>query len=177
MIFYFFNFLSSPKPDPPRNLTTQIFFEFVKVGCQFSLSRQAVPYLGTWKGKGFLSFDCVFPGQPDMSICVAEVAGRTRTIFIEEFAKVLWARFFRDLKVTIFDCVSINCCMVFHSSQCFLYLYYISILLLKLLSSVNTPIRDKKDTDVILARLQNSKVKIKIKVVLFPLFLYNVKFP
>ena len=38
--------------------------------------------------KAFCPFDCVFPGQPDISICVAEVAGRTRTIFIEELTKV-----------------------------------------------------------------------------------------
>ena len=69
-----------------------MFFEFVKGGCELSLSRKAVPYLGTSKGNGFLSFDCVFPGQPDISICVAEVAGRTRTIFIEEFTKVFWGK-------------------------------------------------------------------------------------
>ena len=75
-----------------------MFFEFVKGGCQFSLIRQAVPYLGTSKGKGFLSFGCVFLGQPDISICVAEVAGRTRTILIEKFTKVFWGKILQGLE-------------------------------------------------------------------------------
>ena len=59
----------------------------------------AVPYLGTSKGKGFLSFDCVFPGHPDISICVAEVAERTHTIFIEEFTKVFWGKILRGFEI------------------------------------------------------------------------------
>ena len=39
-----------------------------------------------------MSFDNVFPWQPDISNCVAEVAGRTHTIFIEEFTKVFWGK-------------------------------------------------------------------------------------
>ena len=85
-------------PDHPRHLPTQMFFEFVKGGCQFCLSRKAVPYLGTSKGKGFLSFGCVFLGQSDISICVAEVAGRTRTIFIEQFTKVFWGKILQGLE-------------------------------------------------------------------------------
>ena len=105
MIFFnFLIFLSTPEPkarqipDPPRNLSTQMFFEFVRGGCQCSLSRKAVPYLGTSKGKGLLSFNCVFLGQPDISICVAEVAGRTRTTFIEKFTKVFWGKILQGLE-------------------------------------------------------------------------------
>ena len=69
-----------------------MFFELVQGGCQFGLGREAVPYLGTSKGKGFLSLRCVLLGQPDISISVAEVARRTCTIFIEKFTKVFWGK-------------------------------------------------------------------------------------
>ena len=62
---------------PGEAYLPQCFFELVQGGCQFGLSREAAPYLCTSKGKGFLSLCCVLLGQPDISISVAEVAGRT----------------------------------------------------------------------------------------------------
>ena len=98
MIFNFSNFLSSPKPkarqtpDPPRNLSTQMFFEFVKGGCQLSLSRKAVPDLGTSKGKGFLSFDCVFLGNQTSVFVLRRLREEHALFFIEEFTKVFWGK-------------------------------------------------------------------------------------
>lgn len=50
--------------DDPGSLSTQMFFELVQGGCQFGLGREAVPYLGNSKEKGFISLRYVLLGQP-----------------------------------------------------------------------------------------------------------------
>ena len=64
----------SPKPEArqtPRSSEKPIypnFFLLVLGGCQFGLSREAVPYLGISKGNGFLSLCCVLLGQPEIML-------------------------------------------------------------------------------------------------------------
>ena len=99
---------------PGKTYLPQCFSELVQGGCQFGLSREAVPYLGTSKGKGFLSLCCVLLGNLTSVLVLRRLREEDKLFLLNSSQRYLGARFLRDLKVIIFNCVFINCCLVFH---------------------------------------------------------------
>ena len=66
------------------------------------------------KEKAFCPCAVVFLGNPTTVLLLRRLREEHALFLLRSSQRYFGARFLRDLKVTIFDCVFINCCLVFH---------------------------------------------------------------
>ena len=111
----------SPKPEarqtprsPEKPIYPNVFLNWYREGASLVSVERLFHILAPRKEKAFCPGVVFFLGNLTSVLVLRRFREEHELFLLKSSHRYLGARFLRGLKVTIFDCVFINCCMVFH---------------------------------------------------------------